>query len=66
MTDIADLASEREELIRAAALAERKPEGPKATGHCLECGHPFAVHKDGRRWCNAECRDDWERRNGRG
>ena len=63
MTDLADLAREREELIRAAALAERKPEGPMATGYCLECGHPFPAHRDGRRWCNAECRDDWEKRN---
>ena len=63
MADFGDMASERQAELEAQALANRMPEGPKATGHCLECGHPFAVHKDGRRWCNAECRDDWEKRN---
>ena len=27
---------------------------------CMNCGEPT---KDGRRWCNTDCRIDWERRN---
>lgn len=29
----------------------------KATGRCLFC-HEFV--EDGRRWCDSDCRDDWE------
>lgn len=28
------------------------------TGYCLFCGEPMPK---GRRWCNAECRDAWEK-----
>ena len=51
-------ATEREELDRALALKVRRPEGPQATGFCLCCGAPLA---DARRWCDAACRDDWQR-----
>lgn len=27
------------------------------TGFCLYCGEPLSK---GRRWCDAECRDEWE------
>ena len=33
------------------------------TGFCLWCGH---VVTDNARWCDAECRDDWEWASGRG
>ena len=56
--DDADHASEREEQHRLAALAVRKQEGPTATGYCLCCGEPL---EDGRRWCDAFCRNGWER-----
>ncbi len=60
MADLFDLASEREEMDRDLALRVRKPEGPEATGSCLECGEPV---DEGRRWCmGVECRDRWERR----
>ena len=36
--------------------AEHEP-GPSATGECLDCGEPLA---DGRRFCDAACRDAWE------
>lgn len=41
----------------------RKPEGPAETGFCLNpnCGLEI---ESGRRWCDAECRDEWEKRNG--
>lgn len=57
MADIIDRAAELEELARADALARRKPEGPPETGHCLNCGEPMPA---GRRWCDADCRDDWQ------
>lgn len=72
MDDI-DRASEREEQLKAEALSKRMPEGPKATGYCLQCGGVMLMECRGesgmvrrvpdfdRRWCNAQCRDDWER-----
>ena len=60
MADIADKAAERLEQIEAEALARRMPEGPKATGYCLECGEAFVEPWENvppLRWCNAECRD---------
>ncbi len=59
MADIFDRATEREEMDRERALKMRKPEGPKATGYCLECGEPIG---GARRWCGSECRDSWQRR----
>lgn len=34
----------------------------KETGFCLYCGEPLPK---GRRWCNADCRDSWEKENRR-
>ena len=53
-----DLAAIEDEYIienvrRKAALIEVQP-----TGNCLACGEPL---KESARWCNADCRDDWER-----
>ncbi len=57
MADIYDRASELEEKSREIALQARKPEGPKATGYCLECDEAL---ENGTRWCSAECRDRWQ------
>lgn len=57
MADDADVAGEREEIFREAALAIRKPTGPRATGACLYCGDPV---DEGRRWCGVDCRDRWQ------
>jgi hypothetical protein len=56
--DISDQATEREEQERARSLSARKPEGPAATGFCHHCGAqvPFAL-----RWCDEDCRNDWQR-----
>ncbi|MRJ40786.1 MULTISPECIES: hypothetical protein [Idiomarina] len=35
-----------------------------ATGYCLSCGQQ--ITKSGQRWCNADCRDDWEKLKKRG
>lgn len=59
MTDLFDRATEREEMDRDLALQVRKPEGPRATGFCLECGEPV---EECRRWCGPACRDSWQRR----
>lgn len=58
---IIDAACRNEELRREIALRERKPEGPAETGHCLNCG-PDAPLPPGQRWCDTDCRDDWEAR----
>ena len=74
MDDI-DRASEREQELTREALSKRMPEGPKATGFCHECGDVLLVECKGesgmtrrvpdfdRRWCDAQCRDDWEKAN---
>lgn len=40
------------EICRAAGKQQAQP-----TGLCLYCAH---VVMDAARWCDAECRDDWE------
>lgn len=58
MADDIDLAQERDEKLLEAQRAFRKPEGPKATGKCLTCDEPLP---ETHRWCDASCRDDYER-----
>jgi hypothetical protein len=58
--DLSDTATRREELDRDLALRQKKPEGPQPTGACLNC---TAALGEGLRWCDADCRDDWESRN---
>lgn len=53
-----ELASQHEELRRTLAINTRRPAGPAATGYCLCCDEPLPP---GQRWCNADCREDWER-----
>lgn len=53
-----DQATVVEERDRELALARRMPEGPLPIGVCLNCEERVA---DGLRWCDATCRDDWER-----
>lgn len=56
-----DDATRREEQERERALAEasqKAKDGPAFTGRCLYCTDPVPAP---RRWCGAECRDDWER-----
>jgi len=58
LPDENDQATELESQLREAALARREPEGPPSCGACYYCGAPL---KDGRRFCDAYCRDDWQR-----
>ncbi|GHT86961.1 hypothetical protein AGMMS49960_06820 [Betaproteobacteria bacterium] len=57
MSDDIDRANEQAERIASVELAWRAPAGPTATGFCLNCGEPVAP---GLRWCDVECRDDWQ------
>jgi hypothetical protein len=56
--DIADLADEVIRIELEAVLRVRYPAGPSPTGRCLWCGEPLTEQL---RWCDAACRDDWER-----
>lgn len=56
--DIIDQGNEAAEIFRNAALSQRRPDGPAATGHCLNCDAHLAPKQ---RWCDAGCRDDWEK-----
>lgn len=58
-SDIIDLGNERaqEFLDDAIAAARRGPKGEPGIGICLFCGEPVEGE---RRWCDTDCRDDWE------
>ena len=56
--DIIDQGNEAAALFTRAALSQRKPEGPEATGYCLNCE---ARLRQGLRWCDVGCRDDWQK-----
>ena len=58
MSDIVDMTQEREERLDDARrkFTRAAPQGPVATGFCLWCGEELDPP---RRWCNAECRDEW-------
>ena len=61
MADQFDRASDLEELDRQSAInLQQKQARPAAyaVGHCLYCYEPLPV---GYRWCDSECRDDWEK-----
>lgn len=55
--DDADRAQIEIEREIARQVARRKRNGPQPTGLCLWCG---MIVTGGRRWCDAECRDEWE------
>lgn len=59
MADIFDQATAVEELHRELALRNRR-QGPAIaeTGFCLNCETQTPA---GHRWCDADCRDAWER-----
>lgn len=59
MSDQIDLANDHAEMFNDIATKQRKPEGPVATGWCLNCDEKLG---QGRRFCDADCRDDYEKR----
>ena len=68
MSDIIDNANDQAEMILQMELKRKREAGPEATGACLACDE---VVPEGARWCDGDCRDDYERivraqrRNGR-
>ena len=57
--DDADITAEREAAAAPYLLAaSKRPEGPAPTGECFWCGETVADHM---RWCDSECRDQYER-----
>ena len=52
--DIEQLEEARNERL----LNSEKSKEAEETGYCLFCGEPLPP---GRRWCDKDCRDDWER-----
>ena len=68
--DDADRAADREDIAREAAVAaiRRRIESIPSLGYCYYCGEALRA---GKRFCDADCRDDYERqekmkaRNGR-
>ena len=64
--DLADQAQTQNSIAEQHnLLTSRKPEGPKATGYCFGCGEQFPPSDKTRRFCDADCRDDWEAANPR-
>jgi len=60
--DDADYAAIEEQIRIDVAMRNRVCHEPQhATGECLNCGEKLQVG----RWCDPECRTDWERRNAR-
>ena len=57
LMDMVDLAQIQRERLDEFALHVRHPAAPEATGFCLNCGEPLPA---GQRWCDTDCRDDWE------
>lgn len=56
--DILDQADEAQEVFMRAAMSNvGAPLQVKGIGMCLNCG--AGIEGDGR-WCDAECRTDWE------
>lgn len=64
LSDQLDIASALEQkaadvAINAAREASKKKE-VEHTGNCLFCGEEFPEGSE-KRFCNADCRNDWER-----
>lgn len=61
MADEIDKAQDLNEFYLRAALRKQQQRAlvtPEGTGFCLYCAEPVALD---RRWCNAFCRDGWEK-----
>lgn len=58
--DDADRAADREDIAREAAVAaiRRRIEAIPSLGYCYYCGEALRA---GKRFCDSDCRDDYER-----
>ena len=64
MADDIDLANDQAQALHESALLRRKPEAPAPNGYCLNCDDRFPeVAPFTRRWCDANCRNQWEKEN---
>lgn len=61
MADEIDIAQEKNELLlsNAIAAARRAVDALPSTGLCHNCGEEVS---DNRHFCDADCRDDWQKR----
>ena len=60
MADEVDKTADRDELEAPARIAaSRKPSGPLANGSCHWCGERIP---EPMRWCDADCRNEWQER----
>lgn len=60
--DDVDIAEKNQQLFLAVALrnhVKERRESPKNSGFCLNCGEKITQKE---RWCDADCRDDWQKR----
>jgi len=57
MADLVDQAQQQAAPLNTTD--HRRPEGPKATGQCLNCETP---QPPGQRWCDWECKQDYDLR----
>lgn len=60
-SDPLDAAADRAEQMLEEARAYRAPEGPAATGRCLDPYCDEEIAEPGRRFCDADCRDAYEK-----
>ena len=57
--DILDQADEAQAVFLREALSKiARPAAPHGIGLCINCGAPVEGEA---RWCDAECRKDWEK-----
>lgn len=60
MSDIIDNANDTAELFLRAAVSKARIDGaPPSTGRCFNCEEPVP---SGLRWCDVDCRNDWQKR----
>lgn len=62
MADEIDLQQENETLLLEATLRQRKPEPDPPTGFCFNCEEKLESSDIPRRFCDSDCRDDYEQR----
>jgi len=60
MADDVDRANDRADHDLQCSIDKARQVKPAAlpTGECLQCGEALSIA--GARWCDADCRDDWE------
>jgi predicted nucleic acid-binding Zn ribbon protein len=46
--------------LEAAIHRTRTAPTLQPTGHCLHCDAAIPPHAENQRWCDQDCRDDWE------